>query len=250
MVIESEIDKINNDNLKKKLEKLDKNLEQFQNLINTLISLKTTNDKKPDRIKKEIENINKKIEDINNTVEEINNVNNKLTESLITKTELNKIILSYKTKLNNYFNQLNFTDFLLKKDKLENEFLENINETKKINDNILDDLDNFNNNIKTSIESFLQELMNIEQTENSSSSSGGGNSTSESSAPSTAVPATATTASSAPVPTAASSATATSASSTAAAAPNVSGLNKLDELTKRLLEMQTLFQQHIENKNK
>ena len=154
MVIESEIDKINNDNLKKKLEKLDKNLEQLQNLINTLIDLKTTNDKKPDKIKKE--NINKKIEDINNTVEEINNVNNKLTESLITKTELNKIILSYKTKLNNYFNQLNFTDFLLKKDELENEFSENINETKKINDNILDDLDNFNNNIKTSIESFTR----------------------------------------------------------------------------------------------
>jgi len=159
MVIESEIDKINNDNLKKKLEKLDKNLEQFKNLINTLISLKTTNDKKPDKIKKEIENINKKIEDINNTVEEVNNVNSELTQNLITKTELNKIILSYKTKLNNYFNQFNFTDFLLKKNELENKFLENINETKKINDNILDDLDNFNNNIKMSINIFLQNLI-------------------------------------------------------------------------------------------
>ena len=175
MVIELEIDKINNDNLKKKLEKLDKNLEQFKNLINTLIPLKTTKEKKPDKIKKETENINKKIEDINNTVEEINNVNSELTESLITKTELNKIIFSYKTKLNDYFEELNLTDFLLKKDELENEFLENINETKKINDNILDDLDNFNNNIKTSIESFLQKLMNIEQTKNNSGSSGGGN---------------------------------------------------------------------------
>ena len=155
MVIESEIDKINNDNLKKKLEKLDKNLEQFQNLISTLISLINTNDKKPDKIKKETENINKKIEDINNTVEEINNVNSELTKSLITKTELNKIILSYKNNLNNYLNELNFTDFLLKKNELENEFLENINETKKINDNILDDLDNFNNNIKISIDSFF-----------------------------------------------------------------------------------------------
>jgi len=157
MVIE--IENINNNNLKKKLEKLDKNLEQLQNLINTIISLKTTNDKKPDKIKKETENINKKIEDINNTVEEINNVNSELTESLITKTELNKIIFSYKTKLNDYFEQLNFTDFLLKKDELENEFLENINETKKINDNILDDLDNFNNNIKMSINIFLQNLI-------------------------------------------------------------------------------------------
>jgi chromosome segregation ATPase len=177
MVIESEIDKINNDNLKKKLEKLDKNLEQFQNLISTLISLKKSknNDKnqKPDKIKKETENINKKIEDINNTVEEINNVNSELTESLITKTELNKIILSFKTKLNNYLNQLNFTDFLLKKDELENEFLENINETKKINDNILDDLDNFNNYIKISINNFLENLINIEQTVNSSGSNGG-----------------------------------------------------------------------------
>lgn len=179
MVIESEIDKINNDNLKKKLEKLDKNLEQFQNLISTLIFLKKSENKNNDKIKKETENISKKIEDINNTVEEINNVNSELIKSLITKTELNKIILSYKTKLNNYFNQLNFTDFLLKKDELENEFLENINETKKINDNILDDLDNFNNNIKTYIESFLQILQNliiIEQTVNSSSGGGGGES--------------------------------------------------------------------------
>jgi DNA repair exonuclease SbcCD ATPase subunit len=173
MVIESEIDKINNDNLKKKLEKLDKNLEQLQNLINTIIDLKKSENKNNDKIKKETENINKKIEDINNTVEEINNVNSKLTESLITKTELNKIILSYKTKLNNYLNQLNFTDFLLKKDELENEFLENINETKKLNDNILDDLDNFNNNIKTSIDSFLQNLIKIEQIVSSSNSVGG-----------------------------------------------------------------------------
>ena len=159
MVIESEIEKINKDNLKKKLEKLDKNLEQFKTLIDNLILLKTTEKLEPDKIKKETENINKKIEDINNTVEEINNVNSELTESLITKTELNKIILSYKTKLNNYFNQLNFTDFLLKKDKLENEFLENINETKKINDNILDDLDNFNNNIKKIIEKSLKNIL-------------------------------------------------------------------------------------------
>jgi DNA repair exonuclease SbcCD ATPase subunit len=160
MVIESEIENINNNNLKKILEKLDKNLEQFKNLINTLISLKKSenknNDKINDKIKKETENISKKIEEINNTVEEINNVNSELTKSLITKTELDKIILYYKNNLNNYLNELNFTDFLLKKNELENEFLENINETKKINDNILDDLDNFNNNIKTSINIFLE----------------------------------------------------------------------------------------------
>ena len=175
MGIESESDKINNENLTKKLETLAKNLEPFQNLIKSLISLKKSKNKNNnnDKIKKETKNISKKIEDINNTVEEINNVNSELIKSLITKTELNKIILSYKTKLNNYFNQLNFTDFLLKKDELENEFLENINETKKINDNILDDLDNFNNYIKISINNFLENLINIEQTVNSSSGGGG-----------------------------------------------------------------------------
>lgn len=157
MVIE--IENINNNNLKKKLEKLDKNLEQLQNLINTIIDLKKSENKNNDKIKKNIENIDRKIQQINNIVEEVNNVNSELTQNLITKTELNKIILSYKTKLNNYFNQFNFTDFLLKKDELENEFLENINETKKINDNILDDLDNFNNNIKMSINIFLQNLI-------------------------------------------------------------------------------------------
>ena len=157
MVIE--IENINNNNLKKKLEKLDKNLEQLQNLINSIIDLKKSENKNNDKIKKNIENIDRKIQQINNIVEEVNNVNSELTQNLITKTELNKIILFYKTKLNNYFNQFNFTDFLLKKDELENEFLENINETKKINDNILDDLDNFNNNIKMSINIFLQNLI-------------------------------------------------------------------------------------------
>jgi ABC-type transporter Mla subunit MlaD len=157
MVIE--IENINNNNLKKKLEKLDKNLKQLQNLINTIIDLKKSENKNNDKIKKNIENIDRKIQQINNIVEEVNNVNSELTQNLITKTELNKIILSYKTKLNNYFNQFNFTDFLLKKNELENKFLENINETKKINDNILDDLDNFNNNIKMSINIFLQNLI-------------------------------------------------------------------------------------------
>ena len=157
MVIE--IENINNNNLKKKLEKLDKNLEQLQNLINTIIDLKKSENKNNDKIKKNIENIDRKIQQINNIVEEVNNVNSKLTQNLITKTELNRIILSYKTKLNNYFNEFNFTDFLLKKNELENKFLENINETKKINDNILDDLDNFNNNIKMSINIFLQNLI-------------------------------------------------------------------------------------------
>jgi ABC-type transporter Mla subunit MlaD len=157
MVIE--IENINNNNLKKKLEKLDKNLKQLQNLINTIIDLKKSENKNNDKIKKNIENIDRKIQQINNIVEEVNNVNSKLTQNLITKTELNRIILSYKTKLNNYFNEFNFTDFLLKKNELENKFLENINETKKINDNILDDLDNFNNNIKMSINIFLQNLI-------------------------------------------------------------------------------------------
>lgn len=157
MVIE--IENINNNNLKKKLEKLDKNLKQLQNLINTIIDLKKSENKNNDKIKKYIENIDRKIQQINNIVEEVNNVNSELTQNLITKTELNRIILSYKTKLNNYFNEFNFTDFLLKKNELENKFLENINETKKINDNILDDLDNFNNNIKMSINIFLQNLI-------------------------------------------------------------------------------------------